>query len=104
MIGIVVAIASLYATYAWAFTIGKVSSHREAYRLAFRINMMKTNSPVSSSESVIFGGVKFGGPIANALVLKGITAPSAIQQAAIAPIMTGLNCIVHAETGSGTRL
>ena len=46
-------------------------------------------------EAIVFAGVKFGGPIAKSLRKLGITDPSPIQKASIAPLTTGLTCILH---------
>lgn len=49
-----------------------------------------------------FAGVKFSQPVSIALQRLGIhDKPSPIQAAAIAPICSGLSCILHAPTGSG---
>lgn len=58
----------------------------------------------SSSDTILFSGVKFGTPISTSLKSLGITEPSPIQKASIAPITSGLSCILHAQTGSGKTL
>lgn len=52
-------------------------------------------------ESTLFGGVKFTSPICKCLQQLNIFEPSPIQKAALAPLMSGLSCVLHAETGSG---
>lgn len=56
------------------------------------------------SDQIVFSGVKFGSPISASLRSLGITEPSPIQKASIAPITSGLSCILHAQTGSGKTL
>jgi superfamily II DNA/RNA helicase len=57
-----------------------------------------------SPDTILFSGVKFGAPISTSLKSLGITEPSPIQKASIAPITSGLSCILHAQTGSGKTL
>ena len=63
-------------------------------------------SPVynSASDSLVFAGVKFPAPISHSLRSLNIQKASAIQSSAIVPLVTGLSCILHAETGSGKTL
>ena len=58
----------------------------------------------SLPDTILFSGVKFGAPISTSLKSLGITEPSPIQKASIAPITSGLSCILHAQTGSGKTL
>jgi superfamily II DNA/RNA helicase len=52
----------------------------------------------------IFAGVKFKPPLSTSLQAMGLTNPTPIQRAAIAPLTSGLSAILHAETGSGKTL
>jgi superfamily II DNA/RNA helicase len=58
----------------------------------------------SPPDTILFSGVKFGAPISTSLKSLGITEPSPIQKSSIAPITSGLSCILHAQTGSGKTL
>lgn len=53
---------------------------------------------------VTFAGVKFGAPLSTSMRTLGITEPTPIQKASIAPLTAGLTCILHAQTGSGKTL
>lgn len=66
----------------------------------------KINSPgiETITSQIVFGGVKFGAPLSISLGALGITEPSPIQKASIAPLTSGLSCILHAQTGSGKTL
>jgi superfamily II DNA/RNA helicase len=66
----------------------------------------KINSPgiETITSQIVFGGVKFGAPLSTSLGVLGITEPSPIQKASIAPLTSGLSCILHAQTGSGKTL
>lgn len=55
-------------------------------------------------DSVVFAGVKFRHPISTSLRNLNISVPSPIQKASLLPLVTGLSCIIHAETGSGKTL
>lgn len=62
-------------------------------------------TPIAINEkSIIFAGVKFKAPISASLQAMGLTNPTPIQRAAIAPLTSGLSAILHAETGSGKTL
>lgn len=53
-------------------------------------------------EDVVFAGVKFPPPMATSLRrLRIQNTPSPIQQAAIAPVSSGMSFILHAATGTG---
>lgn len=58
----------------------------------------------SRSDSVVFGGVKFGHPLSTSLQRLGIRDPSPIQKASVAPLTSGLSCVLHAATGSGKTI
>jgi superfamily II DNA/RNA helicase len=59
---------------------------------------------LNPDRSTTFSGVKFPSPISNSLTAMGITTPTGIQKAAIAPLTSGLSAVLHAETGSGKTL
>jgi superfamily II DNA/RNA helicase len=55
-------------------------------------------------DSVVFAGLKFGYPVAQALKALRIEQPTAIQKSSLAPIATGMSCLIHAATGTGKTL
>eukprot|EP01035_Chromulina_nebulosa_P016849 gene16849-22334_t len=59
---------------------------------------------MTSNDYITFAGVKFHSPIANSMRKLNLINPSSIQSIAIAPVMSGLSCIIHAETGQGKTL
>jgi superfamily II DNA/RNA helicase len=75
-------------------------------QLSLKATSSKINSPgiETITSQIVFGGVKFGAPLSTSLGALGITEPSPIQKASIAPLTSGLSCILHAQTGSGKTL
>lgn len=67
-------------------------------------HQVDTPDIIPSNTQMIFSGVKFGQPLSTSLQSLGIFQPSPIQKASIAPITSGLSCILHAQTGSGKTL
>lgn len=75
------------------------------YWLPLFVLLLPYGSPVLINEkTIIFAGVKFKQPISGSLQAMKMTTPTPIQQAAIAPLTSGLSAILHAETGSGKTL
>ena len=81
-----------------------VESARNQFDLAAVAKASTISDIRSDSDQIIFSGVKFGSPISSSLRSLGIIEPSPIQKASIAPITSGLSCILHAQTGSGKTL
>ena len=92
------------------FTLKSSSSFSRTLSLLRQFNLAAvskvSNIPETqhSSDQITFSGVKFGSPISTSLRSLGIIEPSPIQKASIAPITSGLSCILHAQTGSGKTL
>ena len=79
------------------------SAHRQ-FSLTVISKVSSIPETGTDSAPIVFSGVKFGAPISTSLLSLGITQPSPIQKASIAPITSGLSCILHAQTGSGKTL
>ena len=58
----------------------------------------------ADARSIVFGGIRFFDPIARSLESMRINTPTAIQSKALVPLVNGISCILHAETGSGKTL
>ncbi|KAJ1422449.1 P-loop containing nucleoside triphosphate hydrolase protein [Ochromonadaceae sp. CCMP2298] len=63
-----------------------------------------TSSDTQEKDSVVFAGLKFGYPVAQALKALRIEQPTPIQKSSLAPIATGMSCLIHAATGTGKTL
>ena len=64
-------------------------------------NAFYSASAIVDDDSIVFAGVRFRHPIATSLRNLNLTYPSPIQKSSLLPLVTGLSCILHAETGSG---
>ena len=71
---------------------------------AYLSSFVAVSIPINENKIITFAGVKFKHPISNSLEAMGVIEPTPIQQAAIAPLTSGLTAILHAETGSGKTL
>ena len=58
----------------------------------------------ASANDLVFAGIRLRPPLSSSLRRLGISQPTPIQAAAIAPLTAGASCILHAETGSGKTL
>jgi superfamily II DNA/RNA helicase len=96
----------LVTIFAVAAFKGKSWSSFSNSQLSLKATSSKINSPgiEATTSQIVFGGVKFGAPLSTSLGALGITEPSPIQKASIAPLTSGLSCILHAQTGSGKTL
>lgn len=92
----------------WVGLLTVVESYRitSAFRTKIRLNHLYAAPPTASDviETIVFSGVKFSYPISASLKSLGIAEASPIQKVSIAPITSGLSCILHAQTGSGKTL
>ena len=71
---------------------------------AYLSSFVTVSISINENKIITFAGVKFKHPISNSLEAMGVIEPTPIQQAAIAPLTSGLTAILHAETGSGKTL
>ena len=78
--------------------------HRALLQIKRRKSISIFSTAVDDHDSIIFAGVKFRPPIATSLRNLNLTDPSPIQKSSLLPLVTGLSCILHAETGSGKTL
>jgi superfamily II DNA/RNA helicase len=62
------------------------------------------NHEMKLFDNFIFAGIKMPLVIAESLQKLNIQHPTPIQTAAVAPLTSGLSCILHSETGSGKTL
>ena len=58
----------------------------------------------SGPGDLVFAGIRLRPPLSSSLSRLGISQPTPIQAAAVAPLTAGASCILHAETGSGKTL
>ena len=95
-------------TVSFIFVLSVASSYQiiPGTKSAHKLRFLEASSTKGSNslDTVLFSGVKFGAPISTSLKSLGIIEPSPIQKASIAPITSGLSCILHAQTGSGKTL
>ena len=92
----------------WVGLLSVAESYKitSAYRTKTRLNHLCAAQTVASDtkDTILFSGVKFSYPISASLRSLGIAEASPIQKVSIAPITSGLSCILHAQTGSGKTL
>lgn len=58
----------------------------------------------AGQRDVKFGQIRISGNLANCLGKKNIIMPNGIQITALAPVESGISCILHAATGTGKTL
>ena len=80
--------------------------NRGTFQFRGRNTIFSTSKALSINDhnSIVFAGVRFRHPIAKSLRDLNLTDPSPIQKSSLLPLVTGLSCILHAETGSGKTL
>jgi len=87
----------------------------DASRFSSTLESVLPSSPKISDDALIgalddrekggvFGAFELDGSIASSLERRGIRAPTRIQEASAAEILSGKNVILHAETGAGKTL
>ena len=78
--------------------------YRAFLHIKRRKSIYSTSTAIDDHDPIIFAGVRFRHPIATSLRKLNLTDPSPIQKSSLLPLVTGLSCILHAETGSGKTL